>query len=79
MYTQCTNCQAIFSVNMREITVSEGLLRCGECDEVFDSSKNLSTTMQDPFVQIDIKDEAKLQRLSIENEKNISAHDNWQK
>ena len=78
MYTQCTNCQAIFSVNMREITVSEGLLRCGECDEVFDSSKNLSTTMQDPFVQIDIKDEAKLQKLSIENEKNISAHDNWQ-
>lgn len=78
MYTQCTNCQAIFRVSMREVTVSKGLLRCGECQEVFDSSKNLSTTMQDPFVAVDIKDEKALQKLSKENLQTISALDDWQ-
>ncbi len=78
MYTQCTNCQAIFRVSMREVTVSKGLLRCGECQEVFDSSKNLSTTMQDRFVAVDIKDEKALQKLSKENLQTISALDDWQ-
>ncbi len=78
MFTQCTNCQAIFSVNMREITVSEGLLRCGECEEVFDSSQNLSTTMQDPFVKVNIKDKAKLDAFSERNSQTISTRDDWQ-
>jgi len=78
MFTQCTNCKAIFSVNMREVTVSKGLLRCGECNIVFDSSKNLSTTMQTPFVEVDDRDKIKLKELSEENLKTISALDDWQ-
>ena len=78
MFTQCTNCQAIFNVSMREVTVSKGLLRCGECLEVFDSSKNLSTTMQDPFVEVDLEDTAKLEMLSTENQQTVSSLDDWQ-
>ena len=78
MFTQCTNCQAIFRVSMREVTVSKGLLRCGECHEVFDSSKNLSTTMQDPFVNVDLEDSVSLKNLSEENLQTISALDDWQ-
>lgn len=78
MFTQCTNCQAIFNVSMREVTVSKGLLRCGECLEVFDSSKNLSTSMQEPFANVDIKDTSKLENLSSESLQTISALDDWQ-
>jgi len=49
MYTQCKHCKAIFSVNMREVTVAKGKLRCGECQQVFDVSDNLSTTMPAPY------------------------------
>ena len=78
MFTQCTNCQAIFNVSMREVTVSKGYLRCGECHIVFDSSKNLSTTMQAPFVEVDLKDKAKLDELSEETLQTLSSLDDWQ-
>lgn len=45
MYTQCSNCRATFRVTMKELTAAQGLLRCGECDTIFDAMKNLSTTM----------------------------------
>ena len=44
MYTQCEHCQAIFRINMREVTVAKGQLRCGECHLVFNASKSISTT-----------------------------------
>lgn len=49
MYTQCDHCKAIFEVSMREVTVSSGQLRCGECNEVFDAMASLSTTIPTPF------------------------------
>ena len=45
MYTQCSHCKAIFRVTMKELTAAQGLLRCGECDAVFDAMKALSTTL----------------------------------
>ncbi len=45
MYTQCQNCKAIFRVNMREVTVAQGKLRCGECDQVFNAADSLSTSI----------------------------------
>ncbi len=50
MYTQCPHCQAIFRINMREITVAKGKIRCGECQKIFDASDNLSTNMPEPYV-----------------------------
>lgn len=45
MYTQCTQCAAVFRVNMKELTVAQGQLRCGECDGVFNAMDTLSTTL----------------------------------
>lgn len=45
MYTQCRHCKAIFRVTMKELTAAQGLLRCGECDTIFDAMKALSTTL----------------------------------
>lgn len=44
MFTQCEKCKAIFRINLREVTVAKGKLRCGECYSVFDSTKTLSTS-----------------------------------
>ena len=49
MYTQCEHCKAIFQVNMREVTVAKGHLRCGECFKVFKATKSLSTTIPEKF------------------------------
>ena len=78
MFTQCTNCQAIFRVSMREVTISKGFLRCGECLEVFDSSKNLSTTMQDPYVGVKTTSTVQSENLSADKAQTISALDDWQ-
>ena len=45
MYTQCSNCGAVFRVNMKELTVAQGKLRCGECDDIFNAMDTLSTTL----------------------------------
>ncbi|MEZ5448869.1 MAG: zinc-ribbon and DUF3426 domain-containing protein [Thiolinea sp.] len=45
MYTQCSHCKAVFRVTMKELTAAQGLLRCGECDTIFDAMKALSTTL----------------------------------
>ncbi|MCK5813070.1 MAG: zinc-ribbon and DUF3426 domain-containing protein [Cocleimonas sp.] len=45
MYTQCTHCGAVFRVRMKELTVAQGKLRCGECDSVFNAMDTLTTTL----------------------------------
>lgn len=52
MFTQCEKCKAIFRVNLKEVTVAKGKLRCGECYSVFDATKTLSTSMPTAFQEI---------------------------
>ncbi len=52
MYTQCEKCKAIYHVNMREVTIAKGLLRCGECNAVFNASKNLSTVIPKNYQEL---------------------------
>jgi hypothetical protein len=40
---------------MREITIAGGQLRCGECQQVFSTKENLSTTMQEPYSNLSKK------------------------
>jgi len=35
MYTKCPECQAIFRVTTEQLTMADGLVRCGICDAVF--------------------------------------------
>lgn len=45
MYTQCSHCEAIFRVSMKEITAASGQLRCGECNHTFEAMETLSSTL----------------------------------
>jgi predicted Zn finger-like uncharacterized protein len=55
MYTQCEKCKAIFRVNMREVTVAKGKLRCGECNTIFNATKSLSTTIPESYQDLEDK------------------------
>lgn len=86
MFTQCTNCQAIAQVTPREIKATNGFIRCSKCDKTFDSTINLSTTMQAYKKTIiaaednsneDLEDK-NLDELSAEHLQIISALDDWQ-
>lgn len=80
MFTQCTKCKAIFRVNLREVTIAKGKLRCGECYAVFDATKTLSTTMPAPFqktVDLEIVDTfSPVSRTRTKPKKNYQDHQN---
>ena len=42
MFTQCPRCQSVFMVSDKDIRAHEGLVRCGNCYSVFNSSWNLT-------------------------------------
>ena len=42
MFTQCPKCQSVFMVSDKDIRAHEGLVRCGNCYSVFNSSWNLT-------------------------------------
>jgi len=49
MYTQCNHCKAIFRVDMKDVTSSQGKLRCGECLNIFNGVESLSTAIPEKF------------------------------
>ncbi len=46
LYTRCPSCQTVFRVTTRELQASNGRVRCGQCQEVFDAFASL--TAQEP-------------------------------
>ncbi len=78
MYTQCDHCKAIFEVSMREVTVSAGQLRCGECNEVFDAMASLSTTLPTPFSDAPDSSEtdARDKQTNVDNKTHANEKDN---
>lgn len=38
MYTECPNCQAIFRVSDRALQRAQGVVRCGECNTIFNAT-----------------------------------------
>ncbi len=55
MFAKCTHCEAIFRVNMREVTIANGQLRCGECHGVFSANESLTSTMPEPYSETQIE------------------------
>jgi predicted Zn finger-like uncharacterized protein len=45
LITRCPACTTIFKVVPDQLRVSEGWVRCGQCDEVFDANAHLQTTL----------------------------------
>lgn len=53
MYTQCPNCDAIFSMTGSDLGTHQGLVRCGQCREVFNATWNLVDTLPDEVAAVD--------------------------
>lgn len=47
LITQCPACATLFKVVPDQLRVSDGWVRCGQCDEVFDANAHLRTTQQE--------------------------------
>ena len=45
LITRCPACTTIFKVVPDQLRVSEGWVRCGQCDEVFDANAHLQTAL----------------------------------
>jgi len=41
LITQCPACSTMFKVVPDQLRISDGWVRCGQCDEVFDANANL--------------------------------------
>jgi predicted Zn finger-like uncharacterized protein len=41
MYTQCPKCQTVFRITMEQLQAHSGVVRCGECDHVFNADQQL--------------------------------------
>lgn len=41
LVTKCPNCQTVFKVVSDQLKISEGWVRCGQCNEIFDTTLNL--------------------------------------
>ncbi|MGH8631820.1 MAG: zinc-ribbon and DUF3426 domain-containing protein [Burkholderiales bacterium] len=42
LYTRCPGCQTVFRVTTRELQASNGRVRCGQCQELFDAFASLT-------------------------------------
>jgi len=51
MFTQCPKCQSVFMVSEKDIKAHEGLVRCGNCYSVFNSSWNLTEDPRNDFIE----------------------------
>jgi predicted Zn finger-like uncharacterized protein len=48
LYTRCPACQTVFRVTTRELQLSSGRVRCGQCHEVFDAFASLTAQEPEP-------------------------------
>lgn len=51
LITQCPHCSTAFKVVRDQLKVSQGWVRCGQCDKVFDSSPQLRELATDETLQ----------------------------
>lgn len=58
MHTQCPKCRTIFTVTEEILAVKAGLVRCGDCDNVFNATWNLVDDPQAAFDQEDFDEDA---------------------
>jgi len=57
MQTQCPHCQTIFRVTTAHLDIAQGLVRCSQCQHIFDAKKHLIET-KSSTTQLDIDDNA---------------------
>ena len=60
MFTQCPKCHSVFMVSDKDIRAHEGLVRCGNCYSVFNSSWNLTDDPRSEIVENSVTDGSSL-------------------
>ena len=50
MQTSCPNCQAQFIVTPESLEIADGMVRCGQCNQVFDAEENLIASSEAPSI-----------------------------
>jgi predicted Zn finger-like uncharacterized protein len=53
LITRCPACETLFKVVPDQLRISDGWVRCGQCEEVFDASRNLLSEAFPPTVVMD--------------------------
>lgn len=61
LITQCPACTTLFKVVPDQLRVSDGWVRCGQCDEVFDANAHLQTALQEVARSPVVEEAAELQ------------------
>ena len=59
MYTKCPNCQAIYRITSRQLSVAQGMVRCSQCDHMFNA--------QDEFTAVTPQNERLTASMTIES------------
>ena len=49
MFTRCPNCQTTYRVHSEQLSSANGLVRCGKCEEVFQSLDHLFEIKHSPY------------------------------
>jgi predicted Zn finger-like uncharacterized protein len=49
--TRCPNCQTLFKVLPDQLKASQGWVRCGQCEQVFDATANMQDAPAEPDAQ----------------------------
>ena len=52
LITCCPTCRTMFQVETDQLKVSNGWVRCGQCDGVFDASAHFQVLPQAPAIDI---------------------------
>ncbi|WP_239250816.1 zinc-ribbon and DUF3426 domain-containing protein [Candidatus Nitrotoga sp. M5] len=64
--TQCPDCSTRFKVNQAQLNMSKGMVRCGNCQAVFNATKQLHDNEPSPQVAPTL-DQEKMQQAPVEN------------
>lgn len=54
LITRCPSCETLFKVVPDQLRISDGWVRCGQCEEVFDASRHLLSEAYPSTIMMDI-------------------------
>jgi predicted Zn finger-like uncharacterized protein len=70
LITQCPACSTLFKVVPDQLRISDGWVRCGQCDEVFDANANIraDVPLTDVVIEPSQQEQVETEYLALETE-----------
>jgi predicted Zn finger-like uncharacterized protein len=73
MYTHCPTCNSVFKVTAHQLEIAEGLVRCGQCNAVFNGRDRIQfVSPEETLSQVESS------ATPYPTEKKSTPHDDWQ-